>query len=209
MSGATDAEWTRFRAARPGDEDAARKMLAAHLAWRRQHLPLPAEAKRLGAGLPDCVSMLGDRRCRDGTRAVLIQCAMLDSDAGSSEEYALALAHFAEDELAHDSAEKVTVLLDTRAARGWPNPPAWTLLPLMHTVSCTLASNYPERLQRVVVSPVPWVATTVWTAASAILDEGIVEKVCLRSDHAGIEEFIDADAVAVCEAIRAGLARRQ
>lgn len=214
MSGATEAEWARFRAARPGDEDAAREMLSAHLAWRRKHLPLPAGAKQIGAGLPKLITMLGDdRRCRDGTRALLMLGAMYDPDAGTLEEYALAFAHLCEAEVSHDSTERFTVLIDGRGGDGWHNPRPWSLMPFIRTMASMFLANYPERLQCLVLYPMPWVATAVWTAASAFVDKRTAAKVRLLSGPAGrcdpipgkLDEFVDAGGVAACEAVRAGL----
>jgi len=104
----------------------------------------------------------------------------------------------------------VTVLLDVRGGEGWPNPRPWAVLPWMRELARVLGPNFPERLKRMVVYPVPWVATAVWSAASAFLDERTVEKVSLLSGSAsrtdptpdGLLDFVDAETVAACEAIR-------
>ena len=73
-----------------------------------------------------------------------------------------------------------------------------------------LAPNFPERLHRLVVFPVPYLATTIWSAASAFLDERTAAKVQLLSGYArridpipdGLSDFAPAETVAACVAYR-------
>lgn len=209
VEGATEAEWRRFRAARPGDEEAAREMLSTHLAWRRRCLPLPECAPRIGGGLPDFAALLGSRT-RDGFRVLHVSAAMYDSSAGSHDEYALAFAALFEEFLQPDSEEKFTVVIDTRGGEGFANPRPWSALPWLRVLSSTLSANFPERLNKLIVVPVPWVASTVWSAVSAFLDQRTSDKVSLLSGPAGrtepipatIAEFLDDECLAECEAMR-------
>jgi hypothetical protein len=135
---------------------------------------------------------------------------MYDSSAGSSADYAVARGSLIDTELARDSDERITVLLDARGGDGWPNPPAWNVLPFIRALASTLAPNFPERLHRLVIYPVPWVASAVWSAASALLDERTAAKAQLLSGPAartepipaGIRDVVDSDAFATCEAFR-------
>lgn len=210
MEGATPAEWRRFLDARQGDEAAARQMLQAHLDWRRAHLPLSPDALMIGRGLPDFVTLLEGHTSRDGVRVLLVLGAMYDATAGSHHEYALALAALFDASLDRNSDEKFMVLVDARGGDGWPNPRPWAILPWVRVLAATLSANYPERLKRLVVCPVPWVASAVWTAASAFLDERTAAKVALLSGPAArteplpasLDEYMDTSAVEECEAIR-------
>ena len=71
-------------------------------------------------------------------------------------------------------------------------------------------ANFPERLHRLVIYPVPWVASAVWYAASALLDERTADKAQMLSGPAartepipaGISEYVDEAALAACHAYR-------
>lgn len=184
-------------------------MLSAHLEWRSANLPLRDGALTLGGGLPDMASML-DSRTRDGSRIMLVHGAMYDPSLGSHDAYALALAAFLDANLQRESDEKATVVVDVRGGDGWTNPRPWSALPWLRVLASTLSANYPERLKRLVLFPVPWVARTAWTAVSAFLEEATANKVTLLSGPASrtdpipaeIDEFLDAACVAECEAKR-------
>lgn len=153
-AGATAAEWRRFLAARRGDETEARKSLTAHLEWRQQNLPLPDKAPRIGVGLPDFTATLSDDLRVDGCRVLVVFGAMYDAEAGSSEEYARALASLFDTTLDRESTEKFTVLIDARGGNGWPNPRPWSVVPWIRVLASTLSANFPERLHRMIIFPV-------------------------------------------------------
>ena len=185
----TDAERTRFINARNGDEDAARDMISAHLAWRAATLPLPASAKLIGKGLPSYAAFLPNVRCNSGCQVLYVMGAMYDSSAGSGEEYTLALTALFEDTVPRDSAEKFTVVVDVRGGDGWPNPRPWAVVPWVRAMANTLGPNYPERLNKLLVLPVPFMARAVWSAVSAFLDETTAAKVSLLSGSASVRSW--------------------
>ena len=201
----TPAEWTRFMRARHGDEKAAIEMWRAHVAWRAQHLPA---AKQLGRELPKHCYIL-ERRCRLGGLIVFSNAAMHDPKLGSYDEYNLAVAQLFDEHLARDSSERVTIIADCRGGVGWPNPPA----SISHTRSLAkmLRDNFPERLNRLVVYPVPWLALAVFSALRGGLGTRTAAKARLLAGRAGnhcpmptagLLEFIDEEAIAECERIR-------
>ena len=73
---------------------------------------------------------------------------------------------------------------DTRGAEGWANPPATSLVGLIRELTGTLRANFPERMRRLVVYPVPWAATALWTMIQQFLDAETVAKVVLLSGPA-------------------------
>ena len=93
---------------------------------------------------------------------------------------------------------------------GWPNPRPWAVVPWMRALAAILAPNFPERLHRFVIYPVPWIASSIWSAASAFLDERTAAKVCMLSGPAGrtepvpegINEFISDECLAACLSFR-------
>ena len=213
----TATERSRFLAARGGDEEAANEMLAAHMEWRRATLTASADAPVLGRTLPEFARLLDPRvRCRDGRRVCVVIGSMYDSSLASAEDYTMALARMMDANLSRDSDEKFTVLIDCRGGDGFANPRPWSLLPWMKSLAYTLAPNFPERLGRMVITPVPWVAKALWVAASQILDEktaakcGPISGPASRRDPlpAELDQFFDGAALEAAEAYRSSMTER-
>ena len=146
----------------------------------RVSLPLAADAPKFGAAL----EWPSSRTATDGTRITFVQAARYDAEAGSTTAYTLAAAALFDEHLARDGDEKCTVLVDTRGAEGWANPPATSLVGLIRELTGTLRANFPERMRRLVVYPVPWAATALWTMVQQFLDAETVAKVVLLSGPA-------------------------
>lgn len=209
----TDAERARFLIARGGDEAAAKEMLTAYLEWRRTALPAAPGARALGSGLPMCAQVLdASVRCRNGRRILAVLGAMYDSDLGSADEYAMAIARMMDAALDRATDEKMTVVVDVRGGDGFANPRPWSVLPWMKQLAYTLPPNFPERLGTMLVLPVPWVAKALWVAASQLLDETTVAKCqpisgpASRSDPLpeGADAVLGPDALAAFETFRQG-----
>ena len=203
-------EWQRFLDARNGDAVAAKQMWDTQLAWRQQHLPLPNDAPQIGKnGIPAFCSLLNSR-CKAGSRVLLVLGAMYDNSTIGAEEYALAMAAFIDENVPRDEAGKFTVLIDARGGDNWPNPRPWSVLPWIRALASTLTSNFPERLGRLVIYPVPWVATAVWSAASQLLDERTAAKCVMLSGPAartepipdGISEYVTDELLQEMHAFR-------
>ena len=205
----TPTEWTRFLNARNGDAAAAKEMWDAHVAWRKANLPLPEKAPTMGRELPQLAVFLKGR-CSSGNRCLLVLGAQYDNTVYGATEYALAVASHFWDHLSRDSDEKVTVLIDARGGDGWYNPRPWSILPWVRALVSVLTSNFPERLGRLVVFPVPWVATAAWSAASQLLDERTSAKCQMISGAAGraepvpegISEFCSPELLKEMQAMR-------
>ncbi|KAL7568508.1 hypothetical protein ACA910_002629 [Epithemia clementina (nom. ined.)] len=60
---------------------------------------------------------------------------------------------------------KITVLLDVRGGRGWPNPPALQMVGFIRHVAGELSVRYPNRLHQCLVFPLPRAATWIWSMA--------------------------------------------
>lgn len=174
-------------------------MLREHLAWRAATLPLPAGTPALGAGLPDL--LVFDGKARSGHRVAVLMAAMYDPDLADVDTYANAIAAKLDASLDRDVAERVTIIADTRGGDGWANPPATSVVPFMRAVSATLSANFPERLHCLVVMPVPWIASTLWTVVKQFLDPETARKVVLldgAADRAAplpdsLGEYLDQD----------------
>lgn len=173
----------RFIDARDGDVSLASELLRNHLAWRASNFPLRDGAPLIGAGLP-AFTWLHPGRARDGTRVVSQMCCEIDLKLGSAEDFVLALAQFLFDLLGDGSDEKLTVLIDTRPLSGSPNVPILKLLPLIQQMSKTLSHQFPERLENLVVYPVPVTLSFIWGLVRPFLPTKTAEKIQLLTGPA-------------------------
>ena len=171
-NGVPPAEWTRFLAANNGDVAAATRQHRAHLRWRAENLPWPPSSTR-----PAWMHFHG--RARDGTLVMHCIGAMCDLSLGTREEYVMDLAAAIDAALDRAGDEQVTVLLDTRGGQGWKNPPAPKMVGLGRLAGSTLSANFPERLSRVIVYPVPWPLGGLWTLIKPFLHARTAAKVVL------------------------------
>ena len=179
LAGATAAEFKRFFVARKHNVAAATEMLSKYLDWRRETLPLAADHPKLGIELPPWMIFHG--RARDKTPICHIQGPMYDPEAGTPSEYALATAFMFDQMIPRDSETKVTLLVDCRGEVGWKSPGPTTFIPVVRSLSSLLGDNYPERLRRLIVYPVPWAGLALWHAVRPFIDTDTAQKVVLLS----------------------------
>jgi hypothetical protein len=211
--GATEAERKRFLAARKGHAKEAADSLSAHIKWREQ-MPLPLPPNRLKYGkdqqpgtdkLPGWLGMLTDPdtgeyiRCKkSNTRIVIAFGAMCDLDF-SAEDYVGATADFLHANLNNDDEDKITVLVDVRPGAGWKDPAPLAFIPLIQAINTQMSINYPERIQAIVIYPMPWWAVQIFNMVSMFLDPRTSEKMMMLSGPAlidspepvGLDQFVD------------------
>jgi hypothetical protein len=206
-----EAEWQRFLAARDGEQEEASEMLREHLAWRAASLPLADGSPTLGSGLP---AMLvfgeGERRALSGTRVAVFLAAMYDPKLADDDAYTRAIAATLDANLDRAAAEKITLLVDVRGGDGWANPAATSVIPFLRTLSSVLSANFPERLHQLIVFPVPWIASTLWSVIKQFLDANTARKVVLLDGPADrkaplpptLAEYVDESTLAMLHRIR-------
>lgn len=168
--GAPAKELLRFCQARPGSVGEAIGMYAQHLKWRLQE----GDPDRLAAAfkaLPQDYCRLAGR-ARDGSPTLLVQGARYDPAVGIK-PFVLGLCHVIE-QMGCD--EKFTLLVDLRPGEGWPNVPAYRMIPLFREVARVCPGNYPERVHRILVYPLPPVVEQLWRVVKALMDEGTRRK---------------------------------
>jgi len=176
-------ELERFCKARPGSVAEAGQMYEAYQEWRKES----GSPERLLAAAK-AVPQEFIRHCgeaSDGSQLVLVQGARYDASV-DTEQYVLAIANLFEELLPPTDNRKATCLLDVRPAEGWPNVPAPKMLPLMKRCMEVLPGNYPERLQRVVIYPMPWIVKGFWTVVRAMLDPAMSDKFVVLSGACAI-----------------------
>jgi hypothetical protein len=144
-------------------------------------------------------------RCKDGTRILHILPFRLDLSIATAPTYSLAAALYLDRRLSRSTTEKITLFCDVRGGRGWANPTPWSTLPFIQSTASLLGSHYPERLERLVLYPMPMSAIWVWSAAKKCLDPNTSSKVVVVSPGEGSElpeqllEFVDEENLYVLE----------
>ena len=137
----------------------------------------------------------------------------MDNKLAKASTYTLAVAIYFDRLFDREKCEKVTICIDTRAGKGWPNTHAVRLIPFLKHSLKVLLDLFPLRLHKVLVYPVPSSFLCIWktiskcmdplTAKSVFVLQGVckinaplpVEKL---SDHLGVEqlEHLEASRIA-------------
>eukprot|EP00435_Cladocopium_sp_Y103_P029476 s464_g7.t1 len=155
---AQDELW-RFARARCRDPEAAIAMYVGQQRWR-QGQGDPEALRKIFSKVPFGFVASGTVDALDGTRYTLAICHVLDGIFESEED-------------------RVTVLIDVRRGEGWPNPPAIKLLPFIRACASIISDHYPERLSRLILFPVPWVAKVILGIVQRLLDPVTFNKIIL------------------------------
>ncbi|KAL7465262.1 hypothetical protein ACHAXS_005607 [Conticribra weissflogii] len=127
-------------------------------------------------------------RCKDGTRILHILPARLDLSLAAAPTYSLAAALYLDSLLRRTDAERLTLVCDVRGGRGWTNPTPMSTFPFIRSTSSLLGQHYPERLERMILFPMPKAAMWVWGAAQKCLDPNTASKVVVCSEVKEVEE---------------------
>jgi len=189
---AAAAEMLRFCKARPNSTEAAAEMYRAHLEWRKGEGSKENLLQASRAIPPKYIRRAG--RAIDGTPILIVQGALYDPDI-KPETYVLACAHLLDSTLSPEEDTKMTLLIDTRPGEGpdWHNAPAHSMLPFFREVIRVMAANFPERAQRVVVYPVPWIVKGLWKVVSSFLDPVTRNKFQVLSGSSDIDSPCPAE----------------
>jgi hypothetical protein len=164
----------RYLVARKGNVAAASEMLEKYVAWRKEHFPL--KRADVGAILQSNV-LFHHGAARDGTPVMYFRGGMYDKRLGSPHMHVLAAAQCMDEALKHSGSMTMTLMLHVGRVPGGINAKAdMEFIKLFATV---LTSYYPERLQRLIIYPLPWWGLSIWNMASVFLDKGTVDKVVL------------------------------
>ncbi|KAL3902337.1 MAG: hypothetical protein SGILL_010862, partial [Bacillariaceae sp.] len=108
---------------------------------------------------------------KDGHRIFHIIPAMMDDKLAKQSTYTLAVALYMDRKVDRRSMETVTICMDVRAGRGWPNIHAVRLVPFMKSSLKLLLPLFPERLHKCVVYPLPSAFFYIWTMISKCMDK--------------------------------------
>jgi hypothetical protein len=112
--------------------------------------------------------------------------AQLDLSIASAEDYVFCIACYLEQQLNRHSLEKLIIVIDLRGGYGWSNPTPYALIPFIKQAIGCLEQNFPERLIRSIVFPMPTAAYMIWNMIKKlhILDPNTTEKIVLVPGNA-------------------------
>jgi hypothetical protein len=126
----------------------------------------------------------------EGRRVLQFFPGLCNFKNASEETYCMAIALFLEKQFDRSNMEKINLMIDVRAGQGWANLSPRQLIPFIRNVSRILQDNFPERLARCIVFPVPYAATVFWKIIKPFLDGDTSEKIQLLSGPAAIKSPI-------------------
>jgi CRAL/TRIO domain len=118
--------------------------------------------------------------CKAGAPILYVLPARMDFDVIPSELYTKAMAYYCL--LVHQSSVpccSVTVLMDVRAGRGWPNMFVTRMLTWVRPCCATMHSYFPGALRQVIVYPMPSWAMRLWRLVQPLLPTHVQSSVTL------------------------------
>lgn len=180
---ATGASLERFLVARHGDVARAEAMYVAHLIWRRRVFPISREGA-VAAILDDGRRFKRVAIAADGCPVLLVdfRWGYFLGDYSKLEHLRASLV-FMEEETERGEREGRPQC----AVIGFGGAPP---LDFAGALAAVLEANYPERLNRAAVYPVPRVVSAIARAMLGILDPGVASKVALHYDEGQFLQFL-------------------
>jgi hypothetical protein len=148
---------------------------------------------------------------REGNRILHLLPAQMDPRVASAETFQLCVAFYLERKLSRESMEKLTVVVDVRGGYGWANPKPNKLVPFIKMVTGCMEKNFPERLSKLVLFPMPRAAAVLWGVIKRFLDPNTASKIAVIPGNAGndapppykkMEVHMERDIIELMEAIR-------
>ena len=156
----------------------------------RMYQQQPKDSRRSGGSDDDKDRKCNNENCvtdKDGHRIFHIIPAMMDDKLAKQSTYTLAVALYLDRKVDRRSMETVTICMDVRAGRGWPNIHAVRLVPFMKNSLKLLLPLFPERLHKCVVYPLPSAFFYIWTMICKCMDKATAAKICVVSGKCTIE----------------------
>jgi len=173
--GAEEVELERFAAARSSAEE-AKALYERYHRWRAgEGSPSSLEARAsavVDRGFVTAVAVSEERAL------VLVEGARYDLSIDADAYVALICSEL-DAVLSASSRRRLVVLLDVRGGKGWPNPPAWNLVPFVRKCNALIPNVYPERLETILVYPLPTFLRYIGNMVLALLDPVTRAKVVL------------------------------
>jgi hypothetical protein len=122
-----------------------------------------------------------------GHRIFQLTPANMDDKLVKTTTYALAVALYLNRRCDRNGLERITVCIDVRAGKGWPNIHATRLMPFMKDTARLLLDLFPERLHRCLVYPIPPGFAWIWNIIKKVIHPVTRDKICPLSGANKIE----------------------
>lgn len=155
-------------------------------------IALHANDEPSGQALPRVVRTFqsaGEEYTDDGGHVIIkLTPGQIDRNlVNDVKSYSLAIAIYLDRKMdRNDAHDTVTLLIDVRGGKGWPNPTPKTLMPfLKHTIHLLL-DMMPERLHHAIVFPIPGAFRWIWSVVQRGMDPETVDRCRLVSGAARI-----------------------
>eukprot|EP00928_Gymnodinium_smaydae_P072655 TRINITY_DN55984_c0_g1_i1.p1 TRINITY_DN55984_c0_g1~~TRINITY_DN55984_c0_g1_i1.p1 ORF type:complete len:329 (+),score=35.06 TRINITY_DN55984_c0_g1_i1:43-1029(+) len=178
---APKAELRRFARKRPKSPSEAIDLYKDYLQWRNGKGSPASLARAYSLVPPELYSGIEFQGpAKDGTPVIFIEMGRFAPDVVSDEVYALALAHLMDVAYSREQEGHFTVVVDTRAGEGWPNPkPAQLMGFLKHLL--VVSRMCPDRMKRIIIYPVPWFAGMFVSMCKRMVDASTRDKLYIIS----------------------------
>lgn len=150
-------------------------------------------------------------KCSNNDRILHLLMAQMDPHIASDMTFALTIAFYLDRKLSRNSMEKMTIVLDVRAGHGWANPRPNQLIPFIRHINHIMERNFPERLSKLILFPMPSIATAIWKIIRAFLDPNTARKIAVISGSSSekalppykvLEKHLDRKAIDRMEELR-------
>mmetsp|Transcript_25684 Transcript_25684/g.48273 ORF Transcript_25684/g.48273 Transcript_25684/m.48273 type:complete len:428 (+) Transcript_25684:119-1402(+) len=169
----SDNELRRFCKMAGGSKAKMEEGLREHLKWREMEASeekLRAAEEGLGDGASKTFIRKLDGLSNDGFQVLYIQGGKFDPNI-PVENYTLKVAKLLFDLFNFEDVGRAAVLVDCRAGKGWPNPRADKMIPLIKNVNSLLANHFPDRTHQIILYPIPGFMKPIWNTISLLLDK--------------------------------------
>ena len=178
VPGQSIGTYVRFLVARQGRVKDSSEMLKNHLKWHDENFPftkLPVERRQAIVRALDTGICFPYGRAKDGTPVMVFRGAFYNGAVAEPDDYALAFAFAIEETLRGSGQSAITVLANARHAEGATNAPAD--IKFVKKLITTLSANFPERLRKTILFPMPWYARIMKSAVSVFMDPRSMAKI--------------------------------
>lgn len=102
---------------------------------------------------------------------------LIDLNLATAETYALTMAFYLDKKFDREKSSCATVFLDVRSGQGWPNAPAYSMMPFIRQTAGFLHKYYPRRFDSCVIYNLPRSAMWIWEMVKPFLDRSVLESI--------------------------------
>ena len=127
------------------------------------------------ARLQSCIRICNGVNKHSGLPILYIQGGKYDPNIGI-EHYVNAVAHCVNTLFSYEQTGELTLLVDTRAGKGWPNPRPDKMIPLIKEINNLASEQYPGRVGHLILYPLPVLMIPIFNTIKLLLPEDLKSK---------------------------------